>query len=77
MAAGGDPHQNPQPACQGIIVASMNHNSGAAGPSGNPQASAGPGSLLGPATGGAVQSLQDFASNPANFTCGAGVPNGG
>jgi hypothetical protein len=77
LAADGNPHQNPQPACLGIILAQMDQNSGSIGPSGNSQASTGPGYFFGPATGGAVQSLQDYASNPENYQCGAGVPNGG
>lgn len=77
LAAGGNPHQNPQQACQGIIIAQMNHSSGAIGPSGNPRASAGPGSFFGPGTGALVQAAKDYASNPDNYTCGSGVPNGG
>ncbi len=77
LAAGGNPHQNPQTACGGQIIAQTNHNSGAIGPSGNPNASAGPGSFFGPDTGAMVQAAKAFASDPANYTCGAGVPNGG
>lgn len=36
-----------EPSCNGLIVATFNHNSGAGGPSGNPTASAGPGSFSG------------------------------
>ena len=43
-----------QPSCGGLIVATFNHNSGPFGPSGNPNASAGPGSFLGPGTPAAI-----------------------
>ena len=45
------------PSCDGLIVASFNHNSGAEGPSGNPTASAGPGSFFGPGTHDAIVTL--------------------
>lgn len=45
------------PSCNGLIVASFNHNSGAEGPSGNPTASAGPGSFFGPGTHDAIVTL--------------------
>ena len=41
------------PSCGGLIVASFNHNT--IGPSGNPTASAGPGSFFGPATRDAIR----------------------
>jgi hypothetical protein len=51
----------PVPGCQGRIVAEFNHNSGEAGASGNPNASAGPGYFLGPNTASAVHEvMQDF-----------------
>jgi hypothetical protein len=40
-------------------VATFNHNSGLFGPSGNPNASTGPGYFLGQDTSEAVQSVQD------------------
>jgi hypothetical protein len=46
-----------EPSCNGLIVASFNHGSGADGPSGNPTASAGPGPFFGPGTHEAIQSL--------------------
>ena len=46
-----------EPSCNGLILASFNHNSGAAGPSGNPTASAGPGSFFGPGTHDAIVNL--------------------
>jgi hypothetical protein len=44
-----------QPSCQGLIIASFNHNS--IGPSGNPTASAGPGPFFGPDTHEAIETL--------------------
>jgi hypothetical protein len=38
------------PSCAGTILATFNHRSGVAGPSGNPEASSGPGASLGPET---------------------------
>ena len=45
------------PSCNGLIVAVFNHGSGAIGPSGNPTASAGPGSFFGPGTHDAIENL--------------------
>jgi hypothetical protein len=45
------------PSCNGLIVASFNHGSGADGPSGNPTASAGPGPFFGPGTHDAIVTL--------------------
>jgi hypothetical protein len=50
------------PGCVGQIVATFNHNSGAAGASGNPNASAGPGYFLGPDTAAAVHGAQALCS---------------
>jgi hypothetical protein len=46
-----------EPSCNGLIVASFNHASGEAGPSGNPRASAGPGPFFGPETHDAIETL--------------------
>jgi hypothetical protein len=46
-----------EPSCNGLIVASFNHASGADGPSGNPTASAGPGPFFGPETHDAIVTL--------------------
>jgi uncharacterized membrane protein len=46
-----------EPSCNGLIVASFNHNSGVSGPSGNPTASAGPGPFFGPETHDAIVTL--------------------
>ena len=46
-----------EPSCNGLIIASFNHNSGDIGPSGNPTASAGPGSFFGPGTHEAIETL--------------------
>ena len=46
-----------EPSCNGLIVASFNHASGAIGPSGNPTASAGPGPFFGPGTYDAIVTL--------------------
>jgi hypothetical protein len=48
----GSPDQTPTPVpgspdCAGLFIAGSNHESGPFGPSGNPTASAGPGSFLG------------------------------
>jgi hypothetical protein len=48
------------PSCQGQIVATYNHNSGVFGPSGNPNASAGPGSFLGPDTHAAIEGARSL-----------------
>jgi hypothetical protein len=55
------------PSCNGLIVASFNHESGADGPSGNPTASAGPGSFFGPGTHDAIQTLAraPFCTSPS------------
>jgi hypothetical protein len=42
------------PSCNGLIVAAFNHESGPFGPSGNPNASAGPGFFLGSGTHEAI-----------------------
>ena len=44
-----------EPSCSGLMVASFNHNT--IGPSGNPTASAGPGSFFGPGTHDAIVNL--------------------
>jgi hypothetical protein len=46
-----------EPSCNGLIIASFNHASGEIGPSGNPTASAGPGSFFGPGTHEAIETL--------------------
>jgi hypothetical protein len=46
------------PGCVGVLVASINHDSGPFGNSGNPNSSAGPGSFLGPDTHGAIQDVR-------------------
>jgi hypothetical protein len=46
------------PSCGGLVVAQTNHNSGPFGPSGNPNASAGPGSFLGPDTHAAIAGVR-------------------
>ena len=48
------------PGCNGLIVATFNHNSGVLGASGNPNASAGPGYFFGPGTRDAVHGVQEF-----------------
>jgi hypothetical protein len=48
------------PGCNGLIVATFNHNSGVLGASGNPNASAGPGYFLKQATSDGVHAVQDF-----------------
>jgi hypothetical protein len=60
--AQGSPANSPEPvagepSCNGLIVASFNHASGEIGPSGNPTASAGPGSFFGPETHDAIVTL--------------------
>ena len=47
-----------EPSCQGQIVATINHISGVFGPSGNPQASAGPGVFLDQQTPEAIESVR-------------------
>jgi hypothetical protein len=47
------------PGCYGQTVASRTHNSGGAGASGNPKASAGPGYFLGPNTGAVIRDTQE------------------
>jgi len=44
-----------EPSCTGLIIASFNH--GTLGPSGNPTASAGPGSFFGPGTHEAIETI--------------------
>ena len=46
------------PNCAGLIVAEVNHDSGPFGPSGNPSASAGPGSFLGAETHSAIEGVR-------------------
>jgi hypothetical protein len=46
-----------QPSCSGLIIALFNQGSGGIGPSGNPTASAGPGSFFGPLTHEAIETL--------------------
>lgn len=43
------------PSCNGLVIALFNHDSGTAGPSGNPTSSAGPGPFLGPFTHEAIE----------------------
>jgi hypothetical protein len=55
----GSPAKSPTPtaglpSCNGLIIASFNHDSGTDGRSGNPNSSAGPGSFLGPDTHDAI-----------------------
>jgi hypothetical protein len=45
--------------CVGRVVAATNHNSGALGASGNPQASAGPGYFVGPGTPEAIAGVRE------------------
>lgn len=47
------------PGCEGQIVATFNHNSGASGASGNPNASAGPGYFLKQETSEAVHAVKE------------------
>jgi hypothetical protein len=44
-----------EPSCDGLIIASFNHDT--LGPSGNPTASAGPGPFFGPGTHEAIETL--------------------
>jgi hypothetical protein len=46
-----------KPSCNGLILAAFNHGSGVIGPSGNPTASAGPGSFFGAGTHDAIVTL--------------------
>jgi hypothetical protein len=60
--AAGSPARTPtpvagSPSCNGLIVATFNHESGVDGRSGNPSSSAGPGSFLGPGTHDAIVNL--------------------
>jgi hypothetical protein len=58
-ALGATPTPTPgSPGCVGQIVATINHLSGAAGASGNPRASAGPGYFLGPDTPAAIAAVR-------------------
>jgi hypothetical protein len=50
--------------CVGQIVAATNHNSGAIGASGNPQASAGPGYFFGPGTQDAISGVRGEFCGP-------------
>ena len=57
------PSQSPPPVpgnanCVGLVVAEVNHASGPFGPSGNPTASAGPGSFLGSQTHSAIEGVR-------------------
>jgi hypothetical protein len=45
--------------CVGRVVAATNHDSGALGASGNPQASAGPGYFFGPGTPQAIAGVRE------------------
>ena len=63
-AAGSPPPEPGKPSCGGLVVAQTNHNSGAAGPSGNPKASAGPGSFLGPDTHAAIEGVRTAVCGP-------------
>jgi len=61
-AAFGSPAQSPEPvagtpSCNGLIIALFNHESGADGPSGNPNSSAGPGPFLGSETHEGIEEL--------------------
>jgi hypothetical protein len=49
-----------EPGCRGHTVATLNHQSGSFGASGNPNASAGPGYFLGPDTSEAVEFFQEL-----------------
>ena len=49
-----------EPSCPGLIVATLNQGSGVFGPSGNPQASAGPGVFFGPGTLAAIEAAREF-----------------
>jgi hypothetical protein len=65
-AALGSPAQSPTPtpgtpSCNGLIIAVFNQDSGPFGPSGNPNASAGPGVFLGQGT---HQAIVDQARGP-------------
>jgi peptidoglycan hydrolase-like protein with peptidoglycan-binding domain len=51
--------QPPEPGCKGQIVATINHELGTFGASGNPNASAGLGYFLGPDTAEAVRAFQE------------------
>ena len=53
-----------QQSCVGRVVAATNHNSGAFGASGNPQASAGPGYFFGPGTPDAIAGVRNEACGP-------------
>ena len=62
----GSPAQSPTPtagtpSCNGLIIAAFNQASGPFGPSGNPDASAGPGVFLGQGT---HQAILDQARGP-------------
>lgn len=62
-AALASPSQSPPPVpgnanCRGLIVAAINHDSGPFGPSGNANASAGPGSFLGSQTHSAIEGVR-------------------
>jgi hypothetical protein len=58
-ALGDTPSPVGSPGCYGLIVASINGNSGEFGASGNPNASAGPGYFLKEETPDAVQGVQE------------------
>jgi hypothetical protein len=66
VVALGSPAQSPTPtpgtpSCNGLIIAAFNQDSGPFGPSGNPNASAGPGVFLGQGT---HQAIVDQARGP-------------
>jgi hypothetical protein len=46
-----------EPSCGGLIIAAFNHESGVAGPSGNPMSSVGPGPNFRPDTHWAIENL--------------------
>ena len=48
------------PGCEGLIVAATNHESGVFGPSGNPNASTGPGFFFGPNTAEEIQAVREL-----------------
>ena len=65
-AAWASPANSPEPvagnpSCNGLIIAAINQESGATGPSGNPNSSAGPGSFLG---SGTHEAIEEFARGP-------------
>jgi len=64
-AALASPAQSPRPtpgttSCSGLIVAFFNHAAPLGSPSGNPNASAGPGSFFGPETPDAIEGAREL-----------------